>query len=157
MSYVWEKQGVTLEHFSPAEFDHPELMDPGFLRDLDTLRMRCGFGIEIRDDARTQDELEALYARELAKGLPVPDSAHLAKPGILVRAVDCKPSLPRPGDGCSLSLEERELKLTHEILRMHAEGRWKHLGLGIESAHWHVDDTPRLGPKRPAFWVAVSR
>lgn len=157
MSHIWEKQGVTLEHFSPTEFDHPDLMDGGFLRDLDTLRMRCGFGLTIHDDARTQEELDVLYARELAKGLPIPDSAHLVKPGILVRAVDLTPTLPHPGDGCALSLEERELKLTYEIVRMKEEGRWKYLGLGIETAHWHVDDTPRLASKRPAFWVAVSR
>lgn len=157
MSYVWEKQGVTLEHFSPKEFDRPDLMDAGFLRDLDTLRMRCGFPLTVNDDARNEEDLHRIYRREIAKGLPVPDSAHLFKDDIDVRSVDIEPSIPRPGDGSDLSLEERELTLTYEILRMWKEGRWKSLGLGIETGHWHVDDTPRLGPKRPAFWVAVSR
>lgn len=157
MSHVWESQGITLEHFSPLEFDHPEEMDASFLRDLDQLRMRCAFPLTITDDARTEEELRTLYAREIAKGRPYPtDSAHLVVEGAKVRCVDLKPTPPTPDDS-PLSLEERELKLTYEILRMWREGRWRALGLGLESAHWHVDDTPRLGAKRPAFWVAVSR
>jgi len=75
----------------------------------------------------------------------------------LVRAVDIEPALPKSGDGSDLPLEQRELELTYQILHMWKEGRWPRLGLGIETGHWHIDDTPRLGSKRPAFWVAVSR
>ena len=166
MAHEWP-QGFTSEFFSPREFDHPELMDPSFIGDLDTVRMRCGFPVDITDDARTREELEALYAEEILKdqeaGQPYgwswpEDSAHaVGEGGELVRCVDCKPSLPKPGDGSNLSLERRQLKLNHELGRMHDEGRWPKLGLGVETAHWHADDTPRLGPKRPAFWVAVSR
>lgn len=165
MAHRWP-QGFDSASFHPSEFDHPELMDPAFIRDLDHLRMRCGFGLKVNDDARTDAELRALYAREIAKdearGLPYgtswpSDSAHAVVGDVLVRAADIEPTLPRDGDGCALSLEERELKLTYEIGRMKEDGRWKHLGLGIETGHWHVDDTPRLGAKRPAFWVAVSR
>lgn len=155
MAYEWTDQGITLEHFSPSEFDRPNLMDPSFLRDLDTLRMRCGFGLKINDDARNDDDLKRIYAREIAKGQSYPkDSAHLYKEEAKVRAADLEPI---PGTGNGMTLEEMELRLTYEILRMWKEGKWPHLGLGIETAHWHVDDTPRLGAKRPAFWVAVSR
>jgi hypothetical protein len=158
MSYRWPVQRISLEHFSPAEFDHHELMDPDFLKDLDTLRMRCGFPIDITDDARTTAEHERLYEREIAKGQHYPkESPHLSLDKILVRCADMKPTAPSPKDGCVLSLEERELRFTYEVLRLHLEGRWKYLGLGIETKHWHVDDTPRLGSKRPAFWVAASR
>lgn len=157
MAHEWP-QGFTSEFFSPKEFDHPELMDPGWIMDLDTLRMRCGFPIDMRDDARSPEEHAELYSVEIAKGEPYPtESAHLWKPDFPVRAGDLKPSVPRAGDGCELNLDEREIKLTGEIVRMHAEGKWPSLGLGIETGHWHVDDTPRLGPLRPKFWVAISR
>lgn len=169
MSYHWP-QGFESQFFSPREFDHPELMDPAFIGDLDTLRMRCGFPIDITDDARTREELEALYAEEIMKdheaGLPYgtswpEDSAHSPMEVddvlILVRACDAKPTLPRDGDGCALTLEQRQLKLNYEIGRMHEDGHWPKMGLGVETAHWHMDDTPRLGSRRPAFWVAVSR
>jgi hypothetical protein len=157
MAYKWPR-GFELEYFSPGEFDHPELMDPLFLADLDRLREACGFALTITDDARDQADLDRIYAREIAKGVPYPrDSAHLyLEGGPLVRAVDLKPGTPRAGDGSTLTLEERELELTHQILKFWGTG-WEHLGLGIESAHWHIDDTPRLEAKRPAFWVAVSR
>lgn len=160
MSYRWETQGIDLEHFSPDEFDRPELMDASFLRDADTLRMRCGFPLTVNDDARTVEDLEGLYAKEIAKGQPYPtDSAHLylEEEDIKVRALDLEPSIPKPGDGSELNLEERELELLFQIGRMRKEGRWPKLGLGIETGHFHVDDTPRLGARRPAFWVAVSR
>lgn len=165
MAHSWP-QGFESDFFHPSEFDHPELMDPAFIRDLDTLRMRCGFPIRINDDARSDEELRRIYRREIRKdeekGLPYgtswpSESAHAYVDEIPVRAVDLEPSPPRDGDGCTLTLEERELKLTYEIGRMKEEGRWKKLGLGIETGHWHVDDTPRLGARRPAFWVAVSR
>ncbi len=169
MSYTWSWQGIELEHFSPKEFDHPELMDGSYLRDLDVLRMRCGFPITINDDARTLEDLEKIYAKEIAKGLPYPtDSSHLYLDGedaedelsvqpIAVRATDLEPSIPTPGDGSDLTFEERELELLFQILRFWKEGRWPKLGLGIETGHVHNDDTPRLGDRRPAHWVAVSR
>lgn len=157
MAHEWP-QGFTSDFFSPKEFDHPELMDPGFIGDLDFLRMRCGFPLHVNDDARSTEEHEHLYRKEIAKGESYPtESAHLWMEEFPVRASDLEPSVPRQNDGCSLSLDERELKLTYEITRMHEEGRWPSLGLGIETAHWHVDDTPRLGDRRPKFWVAVSR
>ena len=150
MSFQWP-QGVVLSFFSPTEFDHPELMDTTFLRDLDALRLRCGFGLQVKDDARTKEEQDALYPGQQK------DSAHLyTQGGPFIRAVDIKPSPPYVGDPCTLSLEERQLTLTYEILRLWREGRWPHLGLGLETAHWHVDDTPRL-PQRPSFWVDVSK
>lgn len=157
MAHDWP-QGFSLQFFSPSEFNHPELMDPTFLQDLDRLRMRCGFALEITDDARTQVDLDRIYAREIAKGISYPTtSAHLHIDGTLVRSVDLKPVTPRPGDGSDLSLEQRELELTYQILRLWDDNVWTHMGLGIETSHWHVDDTQRLGGKRPAFWVAVSR
>lgn len=150
--------GFKLNFFSPSEFDRPELMDPGFLHELDTLRERCGFPLTINDDARNTEDLERIYAREIAKGQSYPKtSSHLATHGILVRAVDLEPTLPRPNDGSDLPLEQREIELSYQILRMWKKGVWPNLGIGIETGHWHVDDTPRLGLKRPAFWVAVSR
>lgn len=158
MSYYWPDQDITLEHFGPHEFDHPKLMDTGYLQELDTLRMRCGFPLDIDDDARTEDEHRRLYAHKIAAGKPWPqDSAHLYKEGQPVRATDLKPTPPHPDDGCKLTIEERQIRLTYEITRMHVEGRWKSLGLGCETSHWHVDDTPRLGNKRPAYWVAESK
>tara|TARA_R100000152_G_C6736725_1_gene160820 strand:- start:18 stop:488 length:471 start_codon:yes stop_codon:yes gene_type:complete len=155
--YKWP-QGFTLKYFSPSEFDRPKLMDPDFLRDLDNLRHRCGFPLSINDDARNTEDLERIYAKEIAKGQSYPKtSSHLHMDDTLVRAVDIEPSVPKSSDGSELSLEERELELTHQILRMWKEGIWPNLGLGLETAHWHIDDTPRLEAKRPAFWVAVSR
>ena len=157
MAHDWPG-GFTLQFFSPSEFDRPELMDPTFLQDLDRLRMRCGFPLKITDDARNQDDLNRIYAREIAKGQGYPTtSSHLYLGGLLVRAVDIKPAIPNSYDGSGLTLEERELELTHQVLKLWDEAVWPHLGLGIETGHWHVDDTPRLGSKRPAFWVAVSR
>ncbi len=166
MSYKWKWQGIELDYFSPREFDHPELMDGDFLLDADELRRRCGFPLTVNDDARTQEDLERIYAKEIAKGQSYPtDSAHLFVDGedaedgnpIPVRALDLEPSVPRDGDGSELTLDERELDLLYEIGRMRKEGRWPKLGLGIETGHFHVDDTPRLGLRRPNFWVAVSR
>jgi hypothetical protein len=157
MAHTWPG-GFTLQFYAPEEFDHPDLMDSGFLQELDKLRMRCGFPLKITDDARDQEDLERIYASEIAKGKDYPrNSAHLALDGAKARAVDIKPSTPRPGDGSDLTLDERELELTYQIMRMWKEGVWPKLGLGIETAHFHIDDTPRLGAKRPAFWVAVSR
>ena len=157
MAHSWPG-GFSLQFFSPSEFDHPDLMDPPFLQDLDRLRMRCGFALKITDDARDQSDLDRIYAREIAKGIAYPTtSAHLHIDNTLVRSVDLKPATPRAGDGCDLNLEERELELTHQILKLWDDNVWNHLGLGIETAHWHIDDTPRLGERRPAFWVAVSR
>ena len=156
MPYDWP-HGFSLEFFSPSEFDHPELMDQLFLKDLDRLRMRCGFPLKINDDARTQEDLERIYAKEIAKGQSYPKTSshlHLTSP---VRAVDIEPSIPHPGDGSELTLEERELELSYQILLMWKQGKWAHLGLGMETGHWHIDDTPRLAEKRPAFWEAVSR
>ena len=156
MPYDWP-HGFSLEFFSPSEFDHPELMDQLFLKDLDRLRMRCGFPLKINDDARTQEDLERIYAKEIAKGQSYPKTSshlHLTSP---VRAVDIEPSIPHPGDGSELTLEERELELSYQILLMWKQGKWAHLGLGMETGHWHIYDTPRLAEKRPAFWVAVSR
>ncbi len=151
MPYKWTNPDVTLQFFSEREFKHASLMDPDFLKDLDTLRMRCGFGLTITNDARSQKDLERIYAEEIAKGIPYPtDSAHLYIPPTLVRAVDLKPTV-------APDLESRQLELTFQILRMRDEGTWEHLGLGIETAHWHIDDTPRLEGKREAFWVAVSK
>lgn len=166
MSYRWEPQGIDLEHFSPKEFDRPELMDGGFLKELDTVRMRCGFPLRVTDDARNQEDLERIYAAEIAMGKDYPkESAHLYKRGpiqanrdaVPVRAVDIKPAPPKADDGCALTYPERCLELDYQILRMWKEGKWKHLGLGYETAHNHVDDTPRLGLRRPARWVQPSR
>ena len=151
MPYTWTDPAVTLQFFSEREFKHASLMDPDFLKDLDTLRMRCGFPLTITNDARSQKDLERIYAVEIAKGQDYPkDSAHLYISPTLVRAVDLKPAI-------APDLESRQLELTFQILRMRNEGTWPNLGLGIETAHWHIDDTPRLGGKRPAFWVAVSK
>ena len=117
MPYDWP-HGFSLEFFSPSEFDHPELMDQLFLKDLDRLRMRCGFPLKINDDARTQEDLERIYAKEIAKGQSYPKTSshlHLTSP---VRAVDIEPSIPHPGDGSELTLEERELELSYQILLM---------------------------------------
>ena len=155
--YEWPG-GFRLQYFGPTEFDRPELMDRDFLRELDRLRERCGFPLKINDDARNTEDLERIYAKEIAKGESYPKtSSHLHMDDTLVRAVDIEPALPKSGDGSDLPLEQRELELTYQILHMWKEGRWPRLGLGIETGHWHIDDTPRLGSKRPAFWVAVSR
>jgi len=155
--YEWPG-GFRLQYFGPTEFDRPELMDRDFLRELDRLRERCGFPLTINDDARNTEDLERIYAKEIAKGEGYPKtSSHLHMDDTLVRAVDIEPALPKSGDGSDLPLEQRELELTYQILHMWKEGRWPRLGLGIETGHWHIDDTPRLGSKRPAFWVAVSR
>ncbi len=160
MSYFWKKQGITIQHFGPDEFDHPDLMDGGFLSEMDTVRMRCGFPIKINDDARTREDLERIYAKEIARGQHYPtDSAHVydEEDDVLVRSVDWEPALPADGDGSDLTLEERELDMDYQILRMWKEGVWKHIGVGYETGHNHTDDTPRLGARRPARWVAVSR
>ena len=157
MAHDWPG-GFSLQCFAPSEFDRPELMDPTFLQDLDRLRMRCGFPLKITDDARNQEDLNRIYAREIAKGQPYPTtSSHLHLGDILVRSVDIKPAIPNSNDGSALSLEERELELSYQVLRLWKGGRWPKLGFGIETGHFHIDDTPRLGAKRPAFWVAVSR
>ena len=161
MAYQWPFfGGFQLQFFDVNEFDHPELMDPSFLQDVDRLRMRCGFPLKINDDARTQADLERIYAKEISKGQPYPKTSshlHIVGDPSLVRALDIEPSIPRPGDGSELSLEKRELELSYQILLMWKQGKWAHLGLGMETGHWHIDDTPRLAEKRPAFWVAVSR
>lgn len=157
MSYDWPG-GFTLQFFGPGEFKYPDLMDPTFMQDVDRLRMKCGFPLRVNNDARTTEDLERIYAKEIAKGQSYPtDSAHLYIDPVKVRSLDLEPAIPKPGDGSDLSLEERELKLSLEILKMWEEGKWPKLGLGIETGHWHVDDTPRLEERRPAFWVAVSK
>ena len=158
MAYTWP-QGFESEFFSPDEFSKPELMDPAFIADLDTLRMRCGFPIQINNDARDDADMARIYAKEIAKGQSYPtNSAHLfTTGGPFVRAVDCEPSPPKHDDGSDLDLNEREIELTYQVTRLYKEGRWPKLGLGIETGHWHVDDTPRLGDRRPSFWVAVSK
>tara|TARA_R110000744_G_scaffold249495_1_gene365745 strand:+ start:425 stop:904 length:480 start_codon:yes stop_codon:yes gene_type:complete len=150
--------GFTLKHFGPGEFKYSTLMDENFLKDLDDLREGCGFPLTITDSARTQQDLERIYAREIARGESYPtDSAHLFKPGEPVRAVDIKPAIPKARDGSGLTLEKREMELTYQILLMYKQGIWKYCGLGLETAHWHIDDCKRLGSKRPAFWIAVSK
>ncbi|KKM84149.1 hypothetical protein LCGC14_1302100 [marine sediment metagenome] len=165
MPHKWPG-GFTLQFWSPKEFKRSELMDSDFLKDLDYLRMKCGFPLRMNNDARTQEDLERIYAKEISKGQHYPtDSSHLYIEGnvefeeeeVKVRAGDIEPSIPRPGDGSDFTLEKRELKLLLEILKMWEEGRWPKLGLGIETGHTHVDDTPRLGDRRPAHWVAVSK
>ena len=163
MAYEWPG-GFTLQFWSPKEFKYPELMDPTWLQDLDRLRMLCGFPLKINSDARTQEDLERIYAREIAKGQDYPrSSSHLYQeaegdnPEIKVRAGDVEPVIPKLGDGSEFNLEERELKLLLEILKFWEEGRWPALGLGVETGHTHIDDTPRLGLRRPACWVAVSK
>ena len=168
MAHQWQGPDgeFTLQFFSMREFDHPDLVDPNFLQDLDRIRMRCGFGLSVKDDARTMEELESLYASEIAKelsqGLPrgtlwASDSAHLYVAPTLVRCVDIKPSVPRVGDGSDLTLDERELELVWQIIQMKKDGKWPNLGLICETAHFHVDDTERLGARRPYFGVGVSR
>ena len=158
MSYLWKWQDVTLEHFSPKEFDRPELMDVGYLQDLDTLRMRCGFPIRINDDARNEEDLARIYRKEIAKGEPYPkDSAHLWKKNHQVCASDIEPEVPKPDDGSDLTLDERELELLYQILRLWKEGRWKLLGLIVETGHFHVDNARRLEAKRPYFGTGISR
>jgi len=160
MAHPWP-QGFESEFFSPDEFDHPDLMDPGYIKNLDMLRMRCGFAVRINDDARTRAELEHLYRKEIAKGQKWPsDSAHAGEDEHgepLPQAVRASDIEPVPGSHPTLTYEEMELELLYQILRMWKEGHWPKLGLGVETGHLHVDDTPRLGAKRPAFWVAVSR
>ena len=68
MPYTWSDPEVVLQFFAEREFTHPELMDPDFLGDLDKLRMRCGFPLTITNDARSQQDLERIYAEEIAKG-----------------------------------------------------------------------------------------
>jgi len=146
VGYFWRWQNITLEHFKPEEFSRPELMDGEFLRDLDTLRERCGFGLRVTSDARSVEQQATLYAHDSDK---VPSSAHLDIGNVPVRCVDVVPVN---------NTERNQLKLTYEILRLWSEGVWPKLGLGVETAHWHIDDTPRLGAKkRPAFWVAASK
>ena len=165
MAYEWSG-GFTLQFWSPSEFKYPDLMDPNWMQDLDLLRSRCGFPLRINSDARTTEDLERIYAKEIAKGQSYPtDSAHLyfeereeeEESEVKVRAGDIEPVIPKSGDGSELNLEERELKLLLEILKMWEEGRWPKLGLGVETGHTHIDDTPRLGERRPAHWVAVSK
>ena len=128
------------------------------MENLDTLREACGFPLRINDDARTDADMKRIYRKEIAKGQDYPtNSAHLPVGDNLVRAVDIEPAVPVPGDGSSLTLEERELELIYQILRMYKLGFWPDLGLGLETGHIHIDDTPRLAHKRPAFWVAVSK
>ena len=163
MAHKWKKEeghhdGFELKYFAPHEFDHPQLMDADFMENLDTLREACGFPLRINDDARTDADMKRIYRKEIAKGQDYPtNSAHLPVGDNLVRAVDIEPAVPVPGDGSSLTLEERELELIYQILRMYKLGFWPDLGLGLETGHIHIDDTPRLAHKRPAFWVAVSK
>ena len=163
MAHKWLKEqdshdGYELEFFAMHEFDHPQMMDPDFMQGLDTLRKRCGFPLRINDDARTEADMQRIYRKEIAKGQAYPTtSAHLQVGDNLVRAVDIEPAVPKPGDGSGLTLEERELELVYQALRLYKEGVWPNLGLGLETGHVHIDDTPRLANKRPAFWVAVSK
>ncbi len=157
MSHEWP-QGFRAEFFSPREFKHPDLMDPNWIRDLDTVRMRCGFPLKVNSGARTLEEHEYLYRKEIAKGLPYPaDSSHLFDEDNPVRASDLEPSPPKEDDGCDLTLDQRELALLTQVLRMHNDGRWPWLGLICETGHFHIDDTPRLKDRRPYYGVGISR
>jgi len=155
--FTWP-QGFETRFFDVREFDHPELMDPNFIKDLDLLRERCGFGIKILDDARTESDLRRLYKREIELGLPWPkDSAHLFIHNQLVRAVDFRPLYPTIGDGCDLPYEGRELILVSEIIRMYKDRTWINLGLIVETKHIHVDDCPRIASRRPLLSTGESR
>ena len=80
------------------------------------MRERCGFPLTINDDARNTEDLERIYAKEIAKGEGYPKtSSHLHMDDTLVRAVDIEPALPKSGDGSDLPLEQRELELTYQI------------------------------------------
>lgn len=141
----WPWQGLTLRYFSPSEYDHPELMDPAFLKIIDEWRERCGFGIVVIDDARTKEEHEALYRAEIQAGKQPPNSAHLRG-----RALDCRPVAPS---------RERLLIMVGEAIQMWREGRWPHLGLEIATHHIHVDSDPELAALgvRPHIWAGVSK
>jgi hypothetical protein len=158
MSYRWPKQDVNLRHFSPAEFDRPELMDGLWLIDLDDYRSACDFGLRVTDDARNDADMTRLYGADASTH---PDSAHLYHPeGInlpeyLVRCADLKPSAVG-------SLEEREHKeliMVHHAIQFYIDGRWPCFMLELATRHIHIDDYQWKGrrARRPNIFPGVSR
>lgn len=173
MSYQWP-DGTTVEHFSPLEFDHPDLMDMGFVADLSDLRAKCGFAIKVTDDARVDADMARLYG-DVSKW---PDSAHLyhaagqyAKsasgrlmvpviggtdlPEYLVRAVDVKPA----GVATAEEREEKELEIIYRACRFWKQGRWPHFQLEVATRHLHIDDYDWDGrvARRPNVFPGVSK
>jgi len=147
--------GSELEYFSPLEFDHPELMDMSFMRDLDRLRMRCGFAITITDDARLPHDMARLY------GSNWPDSAHLYQPAsddhpeYLVRAVDLKPASAQT----KAEREAKEMEIAYQALTFWKEDRWPAFQLEVATRHLHLDDYvwPGRRATRPNIFPGVSK
>lgn len=149
-----------LRFFKEREFKRPELLDPEWLRELDELRGRFGHKIIVVSDVRTVNEQAALYDKEvqteidrgLRRGTLWPmDGPHVFINDTLVRCADVKVV------GVKISPAETKIRFNNAVTSMFLDGTWAHLGFGVETQHFHIDDTPRLKVRRPAFWVDVSR
>ncbi len=158
MSYHWPVQDVNLRHFSPVEFDRPELMCGLFLIDFDDLRSECGFPLRITDDARDRVDMTRLYGPNSARW---PDSAHLYRtesgemPEYLVRCLDFKPA----GGLSFAEREHRELIVVHRGISFYESGRWPCFGFELATAHIHFDDYFWKGrtARRPTIFPGVSK
>jgi hypothetical protein len=146
--HPWPAQAIRLHHFNVAEFKHPELMGRDFLLQLDYYRQLLGFALTVNSDARTQQEQERLYAAEIAAGTRWPKfSGHTIVGAEGVGCVDLKPSGPTP---------ERWMMMYSLALEFWRTDVWPFLGLGLESAHLHIDNHPDI-PHRPNRWIHISR
>lgn len=127
-----------LKWFDEREFDHPDEMDPDFLRLLDTLRERCGFPILLTNDYRTESDMERIYGPDRSEWANSPHQRGLA--------VDCQP-IP--------NTSKKRMRLVFEALHLWRSGSWPNLGIEIATRHIHLDADTEL--RRPHLWIGVSK
>ena len=89
-----------LSHFTAAEFNHPDLMDPSFLRWLDRVRHLAGVPFQITNDARLSGDnpmgsvTKSLHKRGRAVDLRSTDWTVAQKWKVLAAVVQLAPDAP---------------------------------------------------------------
>lgn len=143
----WEWQGIQLDHFSPREFKHPEMMDRDLLLQVDALRRRCGFALHVTSDGRSEADIEAIYGDDQSEWpgwLREVGSPHQRGHAIdFVPAADDKQTR-----------DERRAKVFSEAFQMWEMGLWPRCGIEFADHHIHVDNDVKL--RRPHFWPGES-
>lgn len=125
---------LTLDHFSPGEFDRPDKVDPELLELVDEVRRRCGFPIKINSDIRAADETAG---------------PHMIHEDGWGHALDVAPAGEL--DWSTFHTRKMEIACTAFSLR----SLWPNQGIEVGTSHVHLDTSPEL--KRPYYWGAKSR
>lgn len=142
---------LTLDHFSPAEFDHPDKVDPELLELLDEVRHRCGFPIRVNDDARTLQDVVDIYGPQESwpDWLRESGSPHQIHDDGYGHAVDVEPA----GDHDWSTFHTRKMEIACHAFGLRSI--WPNQGIEVGTSHVHLDTSPKL--KRPYYWGGESR